>query len=143
MERAFPFAGEGVPGGAARGGGEGGRSDREHGGGRREQPLCGGQRGAGTRGGVQQAMDRCGGGDRFAERADESSTGEGFETGPGTDGRESEVRGGIWRGEERGGQPGERQSRQRRSVLPGEGHREGEQPLAACAAGFCEYAGGV
>src|SRR5215469_17007939 len=40
VERAFSFTGEGIPGGATRGGGEGGRSDREHRGGWRGQPIC-------------------------------------------------------------------------------------------------------
>src|SRR6266699_1269650 len=87
-------------------------------------------------------MDRCGGGDRFAERADKYSAGEGFETGLATDGGKFEARCRIWGREERGGEYGERQPRQRRPVLPGESDREGEQPVAACAAGFREYAGG-
>src|SRR5260370_5610003 len=88
-------------------------------------------------------MDRCGGGDRFAERADKYSAGEGFETGLGTDGGEFEARCGIWGREERGGEYGERQPRRRRPALPGKSDREGEQPVAARAAGFREYAGGA
>src|SRR5882762_2285529 len=143
VERAFPFDEQGVPGGAAGGGGAGGRGDREHCGGRGAQPVCGGRHGAGARYRVQQAMGRCGGGDRFTERAHEYPAGEGFETGLGTDGGELEARGGVRRGEKRGGKPGKRQWGQRRSVFPGESDRKGEQQMAVRAAGFWELPGGL
>src|SRR6266567_4404354 len=110
---------------------------------------CGGCRfgggGSFLRGRVAGAVRRDSNGvrDRFAERADKYSAGEGFETGLATDGGKSEARCGIWGREERGREYGERQPGQRRPVLPGKSDREGEQPVAACAAGFREYAGGA
>jgi hypothetical protein len=77
------------------------------------------------------------------QRADKHSTSEGFETGCGTDGGEFEARGGVWRGEKRGGKPGERQCRQRRPIFPGDSRRKSEKRMAARAAGLREHAGGL
>src|SRR5258708_40105651 len=88
-------------------------------------------------------MDRCGGSDRLAERADKHSASEGCETGGGTHGGEFEARGGVWGGEGRGCKSGERQPGQRRPLFSRQGDREVEQQVAARAAGFREYAGGA